>query len=153
MSQPLNYFEYAPKTMSVLLQQEDQIKEFFKTNSEVSYPALELIKLRISQINQCAFCIDMHHKQATKLGESEERLYGLAAWHEMPFYSDSERLALEWAEHLTAGGRISEELYEQVRTHLGEATLVHLTIAINAINSWNRIAKAFKPRLGSFAAD
>jgi len=103
---------------------------------------LDLIKLRVSQINGCAYCIDMHWKDLRAAGESEQRLYGLDAWGESPYYTDRERAALAWAEAVT---KISEthapdEVYEQTRRHFNEKELSDLTLAIAAINSWNRLA-------------
>lgn len=152
MSKRLNYFELAPKAMTLLMQQEDMLHQCFTQSEKLSLAILELIKLRVSQINQCAFCIDMHNKDAIKLGETQERLYGLSAWRDMPFYSDYERSALEWAEHLTAGQPVSDTLYNRMEEALGQKELVDLTLAINAINSWNRISKVFKPALGSYSA-
>ena len=149
MSNRINYFEYAPKAFTLLLQQEDLLHQ----SPSLSLAVLDLVKLRVSQINQCAFCIDMHNTEATKRGESSERLYGLNAWRDMPFYTDVERHALEWAEHLTAGSLVSDSLYKQVLAALGEEAMVNLTLAINAINSWNRVSKAFKPKLGSYAVN
>ena len=103
---------------------------------------LNLVRLRASQINGCAYCIDMHWKDLRAAGESEQRLYGLDAWEESPYYTDRERAALAWAEAVT---KISEthapdEVYEQTRHHFNEKELSDLTLAIAAINSWNRLA-------------
>jgi len=113
---------------------------------------LELVKMRASQINGCAYCIDMHSKDARAEGETEQRLYGLSAWREAPYYTDRERAALEWTEALT---RISEndvpdELYQGVREQFSEEELVNLTLAVNAINGWNRLAISFRSVPGSY---
>src|SRR5665213_3879693 len=102
---------------------------------------IHLIKLRVSQINGCAYCLDMHWKDARALGESEQRLYGLDAWEESPYYTDRERAALAWTEALTKvrEGHVSDEVYERVRPHFTEKELADLSLAITSINSWNRL--------------
>jgi AhpD family alkylhydroperoxidase len=145
-----NHFELAPKAMQILLKQEDYLVSQFSASKTVTISTWELVKLRISQINQCAFCIDMHSKDALSQGETQERIIGLNAWHDMPMYSETERAALDWAEHLTSGKAVDARSYQNVADILGEQALVDLTIAINAINSWNRIAKTFKPEVGSY---
>ncbi|HKT52524.1 MAG TPA: carboxymuconolactone decarboxylase family protein [Candidatus Angelobacter sp.] len=101
-----------------------------------------LIKLRVSQINGCAYCIDMHWKDLRASGESEQRLYGLDAWEESPYYSDRERAALAWAEAVTKirETHAPDAVYEEARRHFNEKELSDLTLAIAAINSWNRLA-------------
>ena len=115
---------------------------------------LELVKARASQINGCAYCIDMHTKDARAHGETEQRLYALAAWREAPFFSERERAALAWTEVVTliADGPIEEEDYEDVRQHFDEKALVDLTLAIVAINGWNRLAIAFATVPGTYRA-
>jgi AhpD family alkylhydroperoxidase len=115
---------------------------------------LELVKARASQINGCAYCIDMHTKDARAHGETEQRLYALAAWRETPFFSERERAALAWTEVVTliADGPIEEEDYEDVRQHFDEKALVDLTLAIVAINGWNRLATAFATVPGTYRA-
>lgn len=112
----------------------------------------ELVKIRVSQINGCAYCLDMHTKDARQAGETEQRLYCLSAWRESPFYSERERAALLWAERLTriSEYEISDELFDQVRTHFDEEELVYLTMMINMINSWNRFAISFQNDVGSY---
>ena len=113
---------------------------------------LHLIKARVSQINGCAYCIDMHTKDARAEGETEQRLYGLSAWQETPFYTPRERAALEWAETLTLipSHHVPDELYNRTREHFTEAELVGLTLAVIAINGWNRIAIPFRNEVGSY---
>ena len=113
---------------------------------------LELIKLRASQLNGCAYCIDMHTKDARAHGESEQRLYALPAWRETPFFSARERAALAWTEAVTlvAEGPIEEEDYEDVREQFDERSLADLTLAIVAINGWNRLAIAFAAVPGTY---
>ncbi|MDO6765336.1 carboxymuconolactone decarboxylase family protein [Agarivorans sp. 1_MG-2023] len=150
MKTRLNYFANAPKGMEILMQQEDYLRGQFLESDSVNLAMWELVKLRISQINQCAFCIDMHSKDALKAGETEQRIIGLSAWQDLPWYKDNERMALEWAEAISAGHPISDALYKQALNQFGEKALVDLTIATNAINSWNRIAKAFTSKVGSY---
>ncbi len=116
-------------------------------------PALrELVKTRASQINGCAYCLDMHTKDARAQGETEQRLYTLSVWRETPFYSDRERAALEWTEQLTliAGNDVPDELYARVREHFSEQEIVELTLAVVQINAWNRVAKPFRAPVGSY---
>jgi AhpD family alkylhydroperoxidase len=103
---------------------------------------LHLIKMRASQINGCAYCIDMHSKDARALGETEQRLYELNAWRETPFYTERERAALAWTESLTlvAETHVPDDVYEEVRKHFSEKEIVDLTHAVAAINAWNRLA-------------
>ena len=145
-----NYFGLASKAMQILMNQENYLREQFSVSETVTIQIWELVKLRVSQINQCAFCIDMHSKDALSQGETLERIIGLSAWRDMPLYSKTELVALDWAEHLTAGKPADDENYKKVVQALGEQAVVDLTIAINAINSWNRIAKTFKPEVGSY---
>ena len=113
---------------------------------------LHLIKTRVSQINGCAYCIDMHTKDARAEGESEQRLYGLSAWQESPFYTPRERAALEWAETLTqiASHHVTDELFARTREHFNEAEIVGLTFAVIAINGWNRLNVAFRTVPGTY---
>ena len=113
---------------------------------------LELVKIRASQINGCAYCIDMHTKEARLAGETEQRLYGLSAWRETPFFSDRERAALEWTETVTrvADTHVPDDVYARVSEHFDEAELVTLTFAVVVINSWNRLATAFRAPAGSY---
>src|SRR5262245_43188415 len=113
---------------------------------------LHLIDTRVSQVNRCAYCIDMHTKDARVDGETEQRLYGVSAWQETPFYTPRERAALEWAETLTliASRHVSDELYTRTREHFTEAELVGLTLAVIAINGWNRVAIPFRADVGSY---
>jgi AhpD family alkylhydroperoxidase len=107
---------------------------------------IELVKLRASQINGCAYCLDLHSKDALAAGETPQRLVTLAAWQETPFFSDRERAALAWCETVTriSETRAPDEAYQAVREHFDEAELVNLTLAITAINTWNRIAISFR---------
>jgi len=113
---------------------------------------LELVKMRASQINGCAYCLDMHSKDARAAGETEQRLYLLDAWRESPFYSGRERAALAWTEALTriAGNEVSDTLYGEARQHFSEKELVDLSLAIIAINGWNRLAIPFRSEPGHY---
>ena len=115
-------------------------------------PLLELVKTRASQLNGCAYCIDMHTKDARAHGETEQRLYALAAWRETPFFSERERAALAWTEAVTlvADAPIEEEDYEAAREYFDEKSLVDLTLAIVAINGWNRLSIAFATVPGTY---
>jgi AhpD family alkylhydroperoxidase len=115
-------------------------------------PLFELVKIRASQLNGCAYCIDMHTKDARQAGETEQRIYALSAWRETPFFSDRERAALEWTEALTllAETHVPDEVYEHVSRHFNEAELVALTFAVVVINAWNRLAVSFRPPVGSY---
>ena len=112
----------------------------------------ELVKLRVSQVNGCAFCIDLHFREATAKGEKPERLYLLDAWREAPVYTPRERAALAWAEAVTLVSRthVPDDVYAEARRHFDEAELVNLTLAVVAINGWNRFAIGFRvpPTLG-----
>jgi AhpD family alkylhydroperoxidase len=112
----------------------------------------ELVKLRASQMNGCAYCIDMHTKDARARGETEQRLYALNAWRETPFFTDRERAALEWTEAVTRVGdtHVPDEIYERVSRQFDEPGLVALTFAVIVINSWNRLAVAFRPPVGTY---
>ena len=115
---------------------------------------LDLVRMRASQINGCAYCLDMHSKDARANGETEQRLYGLDAWRETPYYSDRERAALEWTEALTlvAETHAPDEVYERVREQFSEDELVHLSLAIVAINGWNRLNIAARTVPGDYVA-
>jgi AhpD family alkylhydroperoxidase len=113
---------------------------------------LELVKVRTSQINGCAYCIDMHTKDARAIGETEQRLYALNAWREAPFFSDRERAALEWAEAITrvADTHVPDEVYDRVRGQFDEAEIVGLTVAAVATNAWNRLVLSFRVPAGTY---
>lgn len=113
---------------------------------------LELVRMRASLINGCAFCLDMHSKDARAEGETEQRLYGLSAWRETPYYTDRERAALEWTEAVTLASRdqVPDDVYERTRLHFSEAELGVLTMAVVSINGWNRIAIAFRAVPGTY---
>jgi AhpD family alkylhydroperoxidase len=126
--------------------------EKYVRNCGLEHPLLELVKTRASQINGCAYCIDMHTKDARAAGETEQRLYALSAWRETPFYSDRERAALEWTEALTliSENDVPDELFEAVREHFSEEEIVNLSLAVITINGWNRLAIPFRSVPGSY---
>ena len=113
---------------------------------------LELVKVRASQINGCAYCLDMHTKDARANGETEQRLYALNAWRETPFYTERERAALDWTEAVTlvSEGHVPDEVFERVRAHFSEEELMNLTMAVVAINSWNRLCISFRVEPGTY---
>ena len=120
--------------------------------SGLERPLATLVVTRVSQINGCAYCIDMHTKDARAAGETEQRLYALSAWRETPFFSDRERAALAWAEAVTELGRdhVSDAVYTEARRHFDERELVELTMATVTINAWNRLAIAFRMEVGGY---
>ncbi len=120
--------------------------------SGLELKTLELVRMRASQINGCAFCLDMHSKDARAEGETEQRLYGLNAWRETPYYTDRERAALEWTEAITLISRdqVPDDVYERVRMQFSESELAMLTLAVASINSWNRIAISFRAVPGAY---
>jgi AhpD family alkylhydroperoxidase len=147
MAQRLDYAAAAPDGYKAILGLERYVR-----NSGLEPLLLELVKTRASQMNGCAYCIDMHTKDARAEGETEQRLYALSAWRETPFFSERERAALEWTETLTliAHEHPSDEAYERVRRHFTEQELVNLTLAIVTINGWNRLAISFGSEAGTY---
>lgn len=145
--QRLDYGVASPGALKAMVGLEAHVRR-----SGLEHSLIELVKTRASQLNGCAFCIDMHTKDARAAGETEQRLYGLSAWREAPFYTDRERAALEWTEAVTfvTDGHVPDDVYESVREHFGEQQLVDLTLAIIAINGWNRLAIAFRTEAGTY---
>jgi AhpD family alkylhydroperoxidase len=113
---------------------------------------IDFVNLRVSQINGCAYCIDMHWKDLRAAGETEQRLYGLDAWRESPYYDDKERAALAWAEAVTqlGEGRVPDEVFEETKRHFSDRELADLTLAVVAINGWNRLNIAFRTTPGHY---
>ncbi|MBZ5608502.1 MAG: carboxymuconolactone decarboxylase family protein [Acidobacteriia bacterium] len=126
--------------------------ETYLAGSGMDPALLDLIRLRASQINGCAYCIDMHSKDLKARGETEQRLYLLDAWREAPFYTERERAALAWTEAVTrvTEGHVPDDVYEQARSQFSNDELANLTLAIVAINSWNRLNIAFRTVAGSY---
>ncbi len=147
MKARLNYAKIAPDALNAMLELEKYV-----SNSGLEKTLYELVKTRASQINGCAYCIDMHTKDARMAGETEQRLYALNAWRETPFYTERERAALEWTEALTliSENDVPDALYEAIRKFFNEKEMVALTMAIIAINGWNRLAISFRTVPGSY---
>ena len=126
--------------------------EKYLHQSGLEIPLFHLIKLRASQINGCAYCIDMHWKDLRAIGENEQRLYGLDAWEESPYYTDRERAALAWTEAVTrvADTHVPDQVYEEVRKHFAEKELADLTLAVATINAWNRLAISLRAEPGKY---
>jgi len=147
MSERINYTKVTPEGYRAMSGLERYVR-----GSGLEPSLLELVKLRASQINGCAYCIDMHWKDARARGESEQRLYGLMAWRESPYYTERERAALAWTEAVTliADSHVPDELYEEVRQSFTETELVNLTFALVVINGWNRLAISFRTEPGTY---
>jgi AhpD family alkylhydroperoxidase len=143
----IEYAKIAPEVLSVMLGLERQVHA-----SGLEESLIDLVKLRASQINGCAYCIDMHFKDARARGETEERLYELDAWREAPLYSAREKAALAWTEAVTLVtiGHVADEVYEEARQQFTDRELAFLTLAVVAINGWNRLGIAFRAEPGAY---
>jgi AhpD family alkylhydroperoxidase len=148
MEQRLDYAKTAPGGIQAMYKLQKHVED-----SGLEHSLLELVKTRASQINGCAYCIDMHTLDARAQGESEQRLYLLNAWREAPFYTERERAALAWTEAVTliSESHASDKDYAAARTQFSEQELVNLTLAIIAINGWNRLAISFRAVPGNYA--
>jgi len=118
-------------------------------DSQIETALQELIKIRVSQINRCAYCLDMHWKDARANGEIEQRLYGLSAWNESPYYTERERAALKWAEAVVCC-KIPNKIYDEVAQHFTEEELIDLTMVASLINTWNQLNIAFPKVAGTY---
>ncbi len=150
MQPRLDYKMASPAAFKAMLQTEQQVHQCGLEES-----LLELVKSRASQMNGCAWCLDMHTKDARARGETEQRLYLLPVWREASCYSARERAALAWTEEVTqiaATHDVSDAAYEEVRRHFDEKALVDLTLAIIAINGWNRLNVAFRTPVGDYVS-
>lgn len=147
MQKRLDYSEQAPEGVRALTKLEAYVR-----HSGLPHKLLELVKTRASQLNGCAYCLDMYTKDARAAGETEQRLHLLAAWREAPFYTEQERAALEWTEAVTlvAGRDVSDELYNRMLEYFTEKELADLTFAIIGINAWNRLAISFRVPAGTY---
>jgi AhpD family alkylhydroperoxidase len=147
MEQRINGFKSGQGAMKALLG-----VGAYLAKSPIEKRLLQLIDYRVSQINGCAYCLDMHSKDLRAGGETEQRLYMLPAWRETPLYTDRERAALAWAETLTlvTDGHVPDEVYEQARGQFSEEELVDLTLAITTVNAWNRVNIAFRTTPGGY---
>jgi AhpD family alkylhydroperoxidase len=147
MNHRIDYRTASPAAFKAMLAMETQVR-----HSGLEHSLIELVKMRVSQINGCAYCLDMHSKDARAAGETEQRLHVLAAWREAPFYSPRERAALAWAEAVTlvASNDLPDALYDEVRAQFDDKAMVDLTLAIITINGWNRLAIGFRADVGSY---
>ena len=141
MTPRLNPYKAAPEAMKALAALENYVQE-----SGLDHSLIDLVKIRASQINGCAYCIHMHTSEARARGETEERLYLLDAWHESPLYSERERAALAWTEAVTlvSEAHVPDAVFDQARQQFSETELVNLTLCVAAINAWNRMAISFR---------
>jgi AhpD family alkylhydroperoxidase len=149
MKARIDLMQAAPGVIHAMLGLERQVRQ-----AGLEERLVDLVRMRASQMNGCAYCLDMHAKDARASGETEQRLYGLDAWRETPYYSARERAALEWTEALTlvAETRVPDDVYEQVRAQFSEDELVHLSLAIVSINGWNRLNVALRTVPGGYVA-
>ena len=149
METRINLMNVNPGIVQSMLGLEKQVSK-----SGLDHTLLDLVRMRASQINGCAYCLDMHSKDARAAGETEQRLYGLNAWRETPYYSARERAALDWTEALTlvTEGHVPDEVYDRVRQEFSEDELAHLSLAIVAINGWNRLNVAARTVPGGYVA-
>ena len=147
METRITYVKVAPGAYRAMLGLEEYLRQCGLEES-----LLDLVKLRASQVNGCAYCIDMYWKDLRVLRESEQRFYGLDAWEESPYYSDRERAALAWTEAVTnlRDGHVRDEVCEDVREHFSEKELADLTLAVAAINAWNRLAISARTEPGKY---
>ncbi len=148
MGQRLEYRKASPEAIEAMLQMEGYVRRCGLEKS-----LLELVKTRTSQINDCAYCLDMHTKDARAEGETEQRLYTLEVWRETPFFTEQEREALAWTEALTELAvlkDVPDDVYENLRRQFNEKEMVDLTLAIITINGWNRFGVGFRPPPGKY---
>ena len=147
MKPRIDFTRVSPKVLQAMYGLQNTVD-----SSGLERPLLELVKMRASQINGCAYCLDMHSKDARAAGETEQRLYLLDAWRETSLYSERERAALEWTEALTliGEGHVPDSVYSAVREHFNEEELVNLALAVVAINGWNRFSIAFRAEAGKY---
>jgi len=147
MEPRFNYTKAAPGAYHAMLGLEKYLQE-----CGLEQPLLHLIKLRASQVNGCAYCLDMHWKDLRAIGEKEQRMYSLDAWRECPYYTDRERAALAWTEAVTLVSKdhVPDAVYDEVRAHFSEKEMCDLTLAIAAINAWNRLAISSRTVPGSY---
>jgi AhpD family alkylhydroperoxidase len=141
MEARLSYAKAAPAAYRAMAALERYVKE-----CGLELPLIELVKIRVSQINGCAYCLDMHTKDARAEGETEQRIYTLPAWRETPFFTEREQAALAWAEAVTlvSETHVPDDVYEQARAHFSDEELVNLTMVVVAINGWNRLSISFR---------
>jgi AhpD family alkylhydroperoxidase len=147
MSRRINFHELAPGAIKALL----GIDQFVRS-SGLEHSVYELVKIRASYQNGCAYCVDMHTKDARAAGETEQRLLGIPIWHETPYYTPRERAALSWTEAVTKLGEhgVPDSVYSEVREHFSEQEMIALTMAVISINAWNRIVVPLGADVGSY---
>jgi AhpD family alkylhydroperoxidase len=147
MNVRLNYGKAAPGVYDAM----DALDQYLQ-GCGLERTLVSLVQLRVSQINGCAYCLDMHWKDLRAAGEHEQRLYSLEAWRECPYYTEREQAALAWTEAVTlvADGHVPDAVYDKVRAHLGEKELADLTLVVAAINAWNRLSIAARLRPGTY---
>ena len=147
MDQRVDYMKVAPGVLQGMLNLEKYLRQ-----SGLETELLDLVKLRASQVNGCAYCIDMHWKDLRAAGATEQKLYGLDAWEESPYYSDRERAAIAWTEAVTRldDGHVSDPVFNLARRFFSEKELADLTLCIVAINGWNRLNIAFRQPAGTY---
>ena len=150
MRPELNYGKHAQGIYDAM----DALDQYLATDSAIEEPLLHLVRLRASQLNGCAYCIDMHWKDLRAVGEGEQRLYGLDAWEESPYYTERERAAIKWTEAVTllTDGHVSEQVYAEARSQFNAKELCDLTLAIATINAWNRLSIAARLDPGRYQA-
>ena len=149
MKSRIDLMHVSPGIIQAMLGLERQVR-----HARFDSTMMDLVRMRASQINGCAYCLDMHSKDTRANGETEQRLYGLEAWRETPYYSARERAALEWTEALTlvSESHVPDDVFERVREQFSEDELVHLSLAIVAINGWNRLNVAARTVPGDYVA-
>lgn len=147
MTERISYQDISKGSIDGLMKTEMYLKK-----SGLDLKLIELMKYRVSQINGCAYCLDMHHKEAIHMGETELRLHSLAAWKECPYYSEKERAVLAFAEALTLTNYqdVGDHVFDAVSNFFSKAEIADLTLAVTQINSWNRINKVFRPIPGNY---
>lgn len=147
MDQRIEYAQVSPAAVQALRTVEKYVRE-----CSLERRMIELMKVRASQLNGCAYCVDMHTKDARAAGETEQRLYAVAVWREAPFFTERERIGLEWAEAVTllGEGGVDDDLFARASALFSQLELVELTMAVIAINGWNRLAVTFRPPVGSY---
>jgi AhpD family alkylhydroperoxidase len=148
LEQRLDYARVSPGVVDAMYALQGYVNQL----TSLPQNLLELVRMRASQLNGCAFCLDMHSKDARAAGETEQRLYLLDAWREAPFYTEMERAALAWTEAVTlvSESHVPDEVYQETRKYFSEKQLVDLTLAIVAINGWNRLSISFRHKAGTY---
>lgn len=152
MSARLNYFQASPTAMGIMMEMEKYIASCYREKNTLSKELIELIKIRVSQINGCAYCLDMHTKDSAAIEMSLERINLVATWKDAHCYTKSEKLALRWSEYntLISKQEIDNHFFEEMKSEFSDEQIVDLTIVVNAINGWNRFGVSFKSEAGVY---